>query len=192
MAGAAGNFPACSSPPTLVPHLVDQNIVIDNRPGGGGAVAYNFVTQREGNPYYIGTIGGSFLTTPLLGQSPANYKDFTPLAALAAEPYVLLVRAGSGLESLDAIAKRGTLRVGTTGVVTDAGLLAKMLEDALGIETRNIPFGGDGEVVAALLGDHIDIQFGNPGGVASQIAAGASGDFLEHAAQGFRRRSHFP
>jgi len=152
--------------------LVPTKIIIENRPGGGGAVAYNYVAQRKGNPYYLGTIGASFFTTPLLGQSPVTYKDFTPIAAIAADPYVMAVKADSGLDNLDAIKAKKVVRVGTTGVVTDPGLLAGMLEKSLGITARTIPFGGDGEVLSAILGGHIDIQFGNPSEVLSQVKAG--------------------
>ncbi|WP_457090426.1 Bug family tripartite tricarboxylate transporter substrate binding protein [Microvirga sp. P5_D2] len=153
-------------------NLVPTKIMIENRPGGGGAVGYNFVAQRKANPYFLGTIGGSFFTTPLLGQSPVTYKDFTPIAAIAADPYVMAVKADSGLDTFDAIKAKKTIRVGTTGVVTDPGLLAGMLEKPLGITARTIPFGGDGEVLSAVLGGHIDVQFGNPSEVLSQVKAG--------------------
>lgn len=153
-------------------NLVPKPIIVENRPGGGGAVGYTYVAKRPGDPYFIGTIGGSFFTTPLLGQSPVTYKDFTPIAAIAADPYVMAVTKESGITSLDGIKKLGTVRVGTTGVVTDPGLIAKLLEEKLGIKTRNIPFGGDGEVLAALLGGHIDVQFGNPSEILSQVKAG--------------------
>jgi putative tricarboxylic transport membrane protein len=152
--------------------LVPTKILIDNRPGGGGAVGYNYVAKRTGDAYYLGTIATSFFTTPLLGQSPVSYKDFTPIATIAADPYVMAVKADSGLDTFAAIKERKVLRVGTTGVVTDPGLLAGMLEQQLGITTRNIPYGGDGEVLAAILGGHIDIQFGNPSEILSQVKAG--------------------
>lgn len=152
--------------------LVPTKIIVENRPGGGGAVGYSYVAQRAGNPYYLATIAGSFFTTPLLGQSPVSYKDFTPIAAIAADPYVMCVKADSGLTTLKDIQARRTIRVGTTGVVTDPALLAGMLEERLGIEARIIPYGGDGEVLSAILGGHIDVQFGNPSEVLAQVQAG--------------------
>lgn len=147
-------------------------IIVENRPGGGGAVGYTYVAKRQGDPYFIGTIGGSFFTTPLLGQSPVNYEAFTPIAAIAADPYVMVVSAKSGIKSLDQVKALKTVRVGTTGVVTDPGIIAKMMEKSLGITIRNVPYGGDGEVLAALLGGHIDVQFGNPSEILSQVQAG--------------------
>jgi putative tricarboxylic transport membrane protein len=152
--------------------LVPVKVLVENRPGGGGAVGYNFVSQRAGNPYFIGTVAGSFFTIPLLNKSPVNYKEFTPLAAMAADPYVLSVRADTGIKTLKDLAAKGTIRVGTTGVVTDPALIAAMLEERLGLKTRVVPYGGDGEVLGALLGGHIDVQIGNPSEILSQIKAG--------------------
>ncbi|MEO9339788.1 tripartite tricarboxylate transporter substrate binding protein [Mesorhizobium sp. SB112] len=154
-------------------NLLPNRILVENRPGGGGAVGYNFVAQRKGDPYFVGTIGSSFFTTPLLGQSPVSYKDFTPIAAIAEDPYVMTVKAESPFKSLDDIKEAASIRIGTTGVVTDPGLIGAQLRDALGIEVRAVPFGGDGEVLAALLGGHIDVQFGNPSEVLSQVQAGS-------------------
>ncbi|HEX2552261.1 MAG TPA: tripartite tricarboxylate transporter substrate binding protein [Microvirga sp.] len=152
--------------------LVPTKVIVENRPGGGGAVGYNFVAQRPGNPYFIGTVAGSFFTVPLLNNSPVNYKEFTPLAAMAADPYVLTVRADTGIKTLKDLSAKGTVRVGTTGVVTDPALIAAMLDEKLGLKTRVIPYGGDGEVLSALLGGHIDVQIGNPSEILSQIRAG--------------------
>jgi len=35
-----------------------------------------------------------------------------------------------------------------------------------------VPFGSDGEVLSALLGGHVDLQFGNPAEILGQVAAG--------------------
>ncbi len=114
-------------------------IIVENRPGGGGAVGYTYVAKRQGDPYFIGTIGGSFFTTPLLGQSPVNYEAFTPIAAIAADPYVMAVSAKSGITSLDQVKALKTVRVGTTGVVTDPGIIAKMLEKSSASPSATYP-----------------------------------------------------
>jgi len=152
--------------------LLPRNLLVENRPGGGGTIAYNYVASRVGDPYFIGTIGSSFFTTPLLGESPVGPEDFTPLAAIGLDPYIMVVNVGSEWETLEDIAESGFVRVGTTGVVADPRLLATMLEEQMGIETAVVPFGGGGEVMSALLGDHIDVMFGNPTEIMSQLNAG--------------------
>lgn len=152
--------------------LLPRSLLVENRPGGGGTIAYNYVAARAGDPYYIGTIGSSFFTTPLLGESPVGPEDFTPLAAIGLDPYIMVVDANSEWQTLDDIVDAGIVQVGTTGVVADPRLIATMLEDQMGIETVVVPFGGGGEVMSAVLGGHIDVMFGNPTEIMSQLTAG--------------------
>src|SRR5687767_6840877 len=57
--------------------IVTVPINVVNKPGGSGAVAYSYLNQKKGNPYIIATATGSYITTPVQGQSPVSYKDFT-------------------------------------------------------------------------------------------------------------------
>jgi len=144
---------------------------VENKPGGGGAIAYNYVAQRKGDPYFLGTIATSFFVAPLMGQSPAKVDDFQPVAVIAGDPFILVAKADAGIASLDDIKAKGVVRIGNTGPVTDPALLAVSLGNELDVEVRTVPFNGDGEVTTALLGGHIDLQFGNASEVMAQIEA---------------------
>lgn len=152
--------------------LLPVNLVIENRPGGSGAVGYSYLAQQEGNPNYVGTVSVSFFTTPLLGESPVSYEDFTPLAAIATDPYVMVVRDQSEIQSLEELEGRESLTAGTPGVVSDATLLAGMLDDNFDYEIDVVPYDGSGEVISALLGGHVDVQFVNPSEGLPQIEGG--------------------
>ena len=152
--------------------LVPATIVVENRPGASGAVGYTFVARQAANPYTLATVSVSFFTTPLLGESEVNYKDFTPVAAIAMSPYIMAVRAESPLKSLEDIKKSKRLTTGTVGVVSDPVFLARMLQNASGVTIDTVPFDGEGEVMAATLGGHIDFLLGNPGEILPQIQAG--------------------
>ncbi|WP_019171093.1 Bug family tripartite tricarboxylate transporter substrate binding protein [Pseudaminobacter salicylatoxidans] len=152
--------------------LSPTQMLVENKPGGGGAIAYNYVAQRKGDPYVMGTIATSFFVAPLMGQSPAKVEDFQPIAVIAGDPFILVAEAKSGIATLDDIRAKKVLRIGNTGPVTDPALLAVSLGDELDVEVRPVPFNGDGEVTTALLGGHIDLQFGNASEVMSQIEAG--------------------
>ncbi|TCK19687.1 putative tricarboxylic transport membrane protein [Ancylobacter aquaticus] len=152
--------------------LIPTKIIVENRPGGSGVIAYTYLAARKDNPYYLGTMSGSFFTTALSGDSTVSYEDFTPLAAIAEDPYVMVVSASSGIESVKDLVAKGHANFGATGVLTDHALLARMFQDKTGLKASVVPYGGDGEVLAALLGGHIDVQFGNPSEVLEQIKAG--------------------
>lgn len=153
-------------------NLLPVAILPENWPGGSGAVGYSLVAKAEGNPYYVATVSVSFFTTPLLGGSPVSYRDFTPLAGIAQSPYLLVARADSEYQTLDDLKKATRLTTGTVGVVSDAALLAQMTSNELGVQIDPVPFDGEGEVMASLLGGHVDIGYFNPSEVLPQIEAG--------------------
>jgi putative tricarboxylic transport membrane protein len=169
--------------------LLPVNILPENRPGGSGAVGYSTVAKDKGNPHVIATVSVSFFTTPLLGGSPVSYRDFTPLASIAQSPYLLVAPASSAYKKLDDLKTAKRLTTGTVGVVSDAALLAKLTSSALGVQIDSVPFDGEGEVLAALLGGHVDIGYLNPSEAMSQIAAGTLRPLAISSAQ---RSAAFP
>lgn len=154
-------------------NLVSRFPLVENRVGGSGAVGYSYVAGKKGNPYFLGTIAGSFFTLPLLKRSPVSPPDFTPVAALALDPYVLVVNSKSSLTSLDDLKKKGMLIATATGNTGDHVILSAMLKEKLGIEIRVVPFNGSGEEMASVLGSHSDIMWGNPTEIMPQLQIGA-------------------
>ena len=152
--------------------LVPVEIVIENRTGGSGAIGYDYVAKQAGNPYMLASLSVSFFTTPLLGASPVNYNDFTPIAAIAMSPYIMAVRAESPIQSIDDVKAATRLTTGTTGVASDAALLANMLQNQTGVTIDAVPFDGEGEIMAGMLGGHLDFIFGNPVEILPNIQAG--------------------
>ncbi|RDE07623.1 Bug family tripartite tricarboxylate transporter substrate binding protein [Pelagibacterium lacus] len=152
--------------------LLPVNILVENRAGGAGAIAYSFLAQQKGNAHYLGGVGVSFFTTPLLGNSAVDYRDFTPVAAVAYSPYILSVRTESDIMSVEDIRGRPDTTAGTGAVVSDPTLLSRMLERELDTQIRVVPFDGEGEVLSAVLGGHLDLVFGNPSEIIEQIQAG--------------------
>ena len=71
--------------------LLPQPIVVENKPGGSGGIAFAYVAGKKKDPYYLVTAVTSFLTTPLMGLTPVGLKDFTPVANFAFDEYMLMV-----------------------------------------------------------------------------------------------------
>lgn len=140
--------------------IIENNINVINKPGGSGAVGMGHAASQEGADNYIFAVTSSFLTTPLQGNIEYSYEDFTPIARLGLDPYVILVNADSGItnfEEFEAFLKEGNATFGGTSTGGGSHLLALQIEDAMGVEIEYVPFEGDGEVVTALLGGHIDV-----------------------------------
>ena len=137
--------------------LVPVNLLVENRPGSSGAIGYTYVARQAANPYALATVSVSFFTTPLLGAS-SHLQGLTPVAAIAMSPCIMAVRAASPLKSFEEVKKARRLTTGTVGVVSDPVLLARMLQNATGVTIDTVPFDGEGEVMTAVLGGHIDFM----------------------------------
>lgn len=153
--------------------LLPVGMMVENRPGGSGAVGYTYMDARKGDPYILGGVGVSFFTTPLLSKMPFNYESFTPVAAIARSPYILAVRSDSEITSVADLKGAEGISIGTVGAVSDPALLASMINQQVGSEIKAIPYDGGGEVLAAVLGGHLDLLLGNPNEITEQVKAGA-------------------
>ena len=147
--------------------LLPQPMVVENKPGGSGGIAFAYVAGKKKDPYYLITAVTSFLTTPIMGLTPVSYKDFTPVANLAFDELVLMVNAKSKYKSVREIvdfakANPQKVTVGGTQLGGSDSICTHLIEKAAGIKFNFIVFNGGGEVNAALLGGHVDIAFGNP------------------------------
>jgi putative tricarboxylic transport membrane protein len=156
--------------------LIDVPFNIVNKPGGSGAVGYGYVAAQKGNPYVIATVSASYWTTPLVGNSPVSYKDFTPLAGLAFDPSLLVTRSESPyrtLADLVAAAKKapGKIRVSSAAIAADDNVLNYQFERAAGIKLNVVPFNGSGPALMAALGGHVELTWSNPGEILAQVEA---------------------
>ncbi len=148
--------------------LLPQPIVVENKPGGSGGIAFAYVAGKKKDPYYLVTAVTSFLTTPLMGLTPVGLKDFTPIANFAFDEYMVMVNANSKYKSMKEIidfakANPKKITVGGTQLGSSDSICAYLIEKAVGVQFNYIVFNGGGEVNAALLGGHIDMAVSNPG-----------------------------
>ena len=69
--------------------------VVTNKVGGGGSLAYTYVSQKAGDPHSIAIAQAGLITNHITGRSPIHYTDLTPLAFVGSEPVGLAVRTES-------------------------------------------------------------------------------------------------
>ncbi|MBT2689248.1 tripartite tricarboxylate transporter substrate binding protein [Bacillus sp. ISL-47] len=172
--------------------IIENPITVVNKPGGSGAVGMAYSASKKGEENYIMTVTSSFLTTPLQGNIQYSYKDFTPIARLGLDPYVVLVNAKSGIknfEDLKTFIETKDPTFGGTSVGSGEHMLAIQMNKALGTEVEYVPFEGDGEVVTALLGGHIDVMANNIG---SAIEYVNNGDMIPVAVSSSERLEQLP
>ncbi len=148
--------------------LLPQPIVVENKTGGSHAVAMAYVAGKKKDPYFILGTTTLFLLTPLQGNSPVNYKDFTSIANMSYDDHLLLVNANSKYKSVKEIvdyakAHPETVTIGGAHMGGAESINTYRLEKAADIKLKYVGFGGGGDALVALLGGHIDMGSGNPG-----------------------------
>jgi putative tricarboxylic transport membrane protein len=156
--------------------ILPQPLVVENKPGGSGAIGWSYVAGKVGDPYIISTVSSSFWTTPLAGNSPVNYEDFTPIAAIALDPFLLMVREDAPYKDLDdlltaAREKPEELSVSGASGLSDDRVCTGLLEEQAGVKFNYVPFEGGGDAMTALLGGHVDLCWANPGEGLTQLEA---------------------
>ncbi|MHB8909988.1 MAG: Bug family tripartite tricarboxylate transporter substrate binding protein [Syntrophales bacterium] len=168
----ARNFVKYMQEEKLLP--VVFNVV--NKPGGSGVVGYNYVAMKKADPYTMATVSSSFWTTPLVGQSPISYKDFTPVAGVGYDSFMLITRVQNPYQNLQdviAAAKKepGKLKVSVPAIAADDAVVTKMLEKTAGIKLNMITFGGSGPALLAALGGHVELTWCSPAEILPQLEA---------------------
>jgi putative tricarboxylic transport membrane protein len=155
--------------------IVPGSIVVQNKPGGSGAVATSYVVQKKGNPYVLLT--GTTTVYATMVKRSLSLDEFTPLCRLVVDPSVILVRAPSPYKDInDLIAAAKKVRKGIKLGVGNIGgtdhMTGNMIQKATGAEFNIIAQKSGGEATTALLGGHIDFTISNPGEASGLIDAG--------------------
>ena len=143
-----------------------QPVIIDNKPGGNGAIATEFVAKAPGDGYtlifgYIATHG----INPAL--SKVNYdpvKDFAPIAEIAEAQGVLVVhpsvKANTVAELIAlAKAKPATLTYASAGNGTAPHISGELFKQLAGVDMLHVPYKGSGPAVTDTLAGQTQVMF---------------------------------
>lgn len=157
-----------------------QQVVLDNRAGGNGALGTQIIARAAPDGYTIGLVYIATLATNPAISGDVGYdpvKDFAPITQLTSSANVLAVHpsvAANSVKELVALAKAkpGQLNYASGGVGTIGHLSAELLQHAAGIRFNHIAYKGSGQAVIDLLGGHVGIMFSGMAAVQAHAKAG--------------------
>lgn len=115
-----------------------------NRPGGGGAITYTYLTNAEPDGQTVGWASTSVLTTTNLGNVDFDYTAMDHIGRVEFQPQPFVVRADAPWQTFDEFvedckASPGTLKVANSGTGSSTHTAAIMLMDAAGCEVVHLP-----------------------------------------------------
>ena len=150
-----------------LPEGLGQTVIVENRPGGNGAVAAAALAASPADGHTMLVTDGSMITiNPLLskklGYDPA--RDFAPVSLIAQSPLFLAAHpsvAANTLDELVALAKArpGKLNYGSSGIGSSHHLSMEAMKAGLGFFMVHIPFRGSAASVPAMIGGQVDVVF---------------------------------
>lgn len=146
-----------------------RQVVVDNRPGAGGAIAFEMAARAAPDGYTL-VLGSTNLTVlPDIQKQKVNYhpiKDFVPVSLMAKSMNILLVHPSVPVKSakdLVALAKRGPGKLNyATSIATSVHLAAELFKAKAGVNIVMVPYKGMGPALVDLIAGQVDIAFANP------------------------------
>src|SRR5687767_15372008 len=168
----------------MITGIIDENkwspvpLNVNNRAGGSGAIGFNYLINKKGDPHVIAGATPMIVSGKIEGRLPGNHRDaMTILMIVAIDELLLSVRSESPYKTVEdfvkaAKAKPGGLTIGGTATLTEDHIFTYLFEKAAGISVEYVPFNSGREVTTALMGGHIDAAVENPNEIVAHTAAG--------------------
>jgi tripartite-type tricarboxylate transporter receptor subunit TctC len=166
-------FPAGSSS-DIVARLVaqrlgkrlGQTLVVEDRPGASGAIAYEVVAHAAADGYTLGLINTSFTLLPSLSATNTfdPIKSFAPVSMLGASPFILASYPGLSARTVQdviALAKAapGKHTFAEAGPATLANLAGLLFNKMAGIQITPVSYRGSEQEVPDLIAGRVDMAF---------------------------------
>ncbi len=156
-----------------------QQIIVDNRAGGGGIIANETAARAtpDGYTMLLGFIG-PMVIAPAMQKTPYDtLKDYAPVSLVAAGQYMPVLHPSVPAKSLKefvawAKANAGKLNYGSAGNGSPLHLAAELFKARAGIEMTHVPYKGGGPATAAILAGEVQVIFGSITSVLPQVKAG--------------------
>lgn len=156
-----------------------QQVVIDNRPGGGSTIGTLAVAKAPPDGLTIGMIDVAFITNPsLVAKLPYDtLKDFVPIVLLATSPLVMVVNPALPVKTVKEFvayvkAHPGQTSFGSAGQGTGVHLAAEQFRTQAGLDMIHIPYKGTGQAITELIGGQTTTLFAILSGAKPMTDAG--------------------
>ena len=160
--------------------LWGTTVLVDNRPGAGGAVGTEIVVRAvpDGYTIMLCTIA-SHAITPARSKLPYDHiKDFSFLSLVGSTPNLFMAHPAQPFKNVGDViafakANPGKLSFGTSGVGASPHLSIELLKSMTGINIVHVPYKGAAPALADVIGGQIPLSVGNlPGGPLAAVKSG--------------------
>ena len=155
-----------------------QPFIVKNVPGGSGTIGWNEVIVSKDDGYTLSTVTTTALLQPLYGEVQYHYPSaLDPLVQVISTPIVAVTRSDMAWNNMRELVDyikhhSGEVKFGHPGLGSGSHVVGEMIGVKSDINLPQVPFRGDSETLAALLGGHVQLIFVAPSSVKEHVKAG--------------------
>ena len=160
---------------TDLPHPV----IVENRPGAGGNVAFDYVAKAAPDGYTLLWGAGSMTVAPAVTANlPFDVvKDYAPISLVVVVQNVLMVPSGAPWKSVPELiaaakAQPGKLNYASSGAGATPHLGMELMKSMAKVDITHIPYKGDAPALIDLIAGRTDMYFATIAGGIQQIRTG--------------------
>jgi tripartite-type tricarboxylate transporter receptor subunit TctC len=180
-----------------VSEMTGQPVLVESKPGGGGAIAVAELRRSEPDGYTLLMTTSAHATLPKLNRLPWHpSNDFSPIASIYSYMFVIATNAQSRVRfaTFDAFlnyvrANPGKINWGSSGIGGPQHLGGSQFVKVAGLDMVHVPYRGNGPMGQALLADDVQIVFDTPTLVLPRIE---DGKLIALAVTGDKRLAALP
>lgn len=157
-----------------------QQVVVDNKPGGGGVIGMTAAARSPGDGYHLVLVyQGVASVNPVLHKDLPydTLRDFTSVARVASFPLALVTGAQvpvASVKDLLALARKqpGKLSYASAGNATTSHLTMELFKRRTETHLVHIPYKGEAPALNDLLAGQVDVAFSSLQSVLPHLQGG--------------------
>ena len=156
-----------------------QQVLVENRPGGAGAIAGEMVVRAPADGYTLYLASTTFASSPALVRNLPfdTLRDFAPITRLAVVPGALIVHASLPAKSVKDVialarARPEEVTFGSAGMGSGSHLGGELFKLLAHVNMVHVPYKGSALVTTALLSGEVMTAFTNPISSLPHVKAG--------------------
>ncbi len=154
-----------------------QNVIIDNRSGAQGVVGTKLGAQATADGYNLVIVDAATVIAPaMMDKAPFDVtKDFVPIGMLIEQPYLISIHPSVPAKDLAEFIKLvhsnpGKYNFGSGAAI--AHVSQEVFYSLAKLKMTHVPYRGTGPLMAAVVGNQVQVAFSGPGAALPQVRAG--------------------
>ncbi|MCG2592449.1 tripartite tricarboxylate transporter substrate binding protein [Ramlibacter sp. XY19] len=158
---------------------LNQQVVIENKPGGGNNIGTEFAAKSPPDGYTIFLVNpANAINATLYPKLNFNFlEDMAPVAGIVRVPNVMTVTKNFPAKTVAEFIEYGKknpdkINMASSGAGTSVHLSGELFKSMAGINMKHVPYKGAGPATTDLIGGQVDVLFDNMPSIISHIRAG--------------------